>query len=110
LQNRQASNSGEGGEDPKRFQKRNKRDAPHANNCMYVYQHLTSAKEIQIKNGTRRATAREQLPGEKAAIAEVRNSTPYVGLLFTTATSRYLSSKIYRVNFDETPTVKLSWV
>jgi glutamate synthase (NADPH/NADH) large chain len=85
------SNSGEGGEDPKRFQKelngdsRNSAIKQVASGRFGVsINYLTNAKEIQIKmaQGAKPGEG-GQLPGEKVYpwIAEVRNSTPYVGLI-----------------------------
>ena len=85
------SNSGEGGEDPKRFQKdlngdsRNSAIKQVASGRFGVsINYLTNAKEIQIKmaQGAKPGEG-GQLPGEKVVswIAEVRNSTPYVGLI-----------------------------
>jgi glutamate synthase (NADPH/NADH) large chain len=85
------SNSGEGGEDPKRFQKdlngdsRNSAIKQVASGRFGVsINYLTSAKEIQIKmaQGAKPGEG-GQLPGEKVVpwIAETRNSTPYVGLI-----------------------------
>lgn len=85
------SNSGEGGENPKRFQKelngdsRNSAIKQVASGRFGVsINYLTSAKEIQIKmaQGAKPGEG-GQLPGEKVFpwIAETRNSTPYVGLI-----------------------------
>ncbi len=85
------SNSGEGGEDQKRFRKdingdsRNSAIKQVASGRFGVSSHyLTNAKEIQIKmaQGAKPGEG-GQLPGEKVYpwIAEVRNSTPYVGLI-----------------------------
>jgi glutamate synthase (NADPH/NADH) large chain len=85
------SNSGEGGEDAKRFQKdlngdsRNSAIKQVASGRFGVsINYLTNAKEIQIKmaQGAKPGEG-GQLPGEKVVpwIAEVRNSTPYVGLI-----------------------------
>ena len=85
------SNSGEGGEDPKRFQKelngdsRNSAIKQVASGRFGVsINYLTNAKEIQIKmaQGAKPGEG-GQLPGEKVVpwIAETRNSTPYVGLI-----------------------------
>ncbi|MDR6967099.1 glutamate synthase (ferredoxin) [Flavobacterium arsenatis] len=85
------SNSGEGGENPKRFQKelngdsRNSAIKQVASGRFGVsINYLTSAKEIQIKmaQGAKPGEG-GQLPGEKVVpwIAETRNSTPYVGLI-----------------------------
>ena len=85
------SNSGEGGEDSKRFQKdlngdsRNSAIKQVASGRFGVsINYLTNAKEIQIKmaQGAKPGEG-GQLPGEKVYpwIAEVRNSTPYVGLI-----------------------------
>ena len=85
------SNSGEGGEDSKRFHKdldgnwRNSAIKQVASGRFGVsIAYLASAKEIQIKM-TQGAKPGEggQLPGAKVYpwIAEVRNSTPYVGLI-----------------------------
>ena len=85
------SNSGEGGEDQKRFRKdlngdsRNSAIKQVASGRFGVTSnYLTNAKEIQIKmaQGAKPGEG-GQLPGEKVFpwIAEVRNSTPYVGLI-----------------------------
>ena len=85
------SNSGEGGEDKNRFKK--EADGTWKNSAIKQVasgrfgvssNYLTSAKEIQIKmaQGAKPGEG-GQLPGEKVLpwIAEVRNSTPYVGLI-----------------------------
>jgi glutamate synthase (ferredoxin) len=85
------SNSGEGGENPQRFQKdmngdsRNSAIKQVASGRFGVsINYLTNAKEIQIKmaQGAKPGEG-GQLPGEKVVpwIAETRNSTPYVGLI-----------------------------
>ncbi|MGB5262902.1 MAG: glutamate synthase large subunit, partial [Lutimonas sp.] len=85
------SNSGEGGEDQNRFIKdingdsRNSAIKQVASGRFGVTSnYLTNAKEIQIKmaQGAKPGEG-GQLPGEKVYpwIAEVRNSTPYVGLI-----------------------------
>ena len=85
------SNSGEGGEDRKRFQKdingdsRNSVIKQVASGRFGVTSHyLTNAKEIQIKmaQGAKPGEG-GQLPGYKVYpwIAAVRNSTPFVGLI-----------------------------
>jgi len=85
------SNSGEGGEDRKRFQKdvngdsRNSAIKQVASGRFGVTSHyLTNAKEIQIKmaQGAKPGEG-GQLPGYKVLpwIAEARNSTPFVGLI-----------------------------
>lgn len=85
------SNSGEGGEDPKRFQPDNNGNWKNsaikqvASGRFGVTSHyLSSAKEIQIKmaQGAKPGEG-GQLPGSKVNphIASVRNSTPYVGLI-----------------------------
>lgn len=85
------SNSGEGGEDPKRFQPdmdgnwRNSAIKQVASGRFGVSSHyLSSAQEIQIKmaQGAKPGEG-GQLPGPKVNpyIASVRNSTPYVGLI-----------------------------
>ena len=85
------SNSGEGGEDPKRFQKelngdsRNSAIKQVASGRFGVsINYLTNAQEIQIKmaQGAKPGEG-GQLPGDKVVpwIADVRNSTPYVGLI-----------------------------
>ena len=85
------SNSGEGGEDPNRFQRdlegnwRNSAIKQVASGRFGVSSHyLSSAKEIQIKmaQGAKPGEG-GQLPGPKVNpyIASVRNSTPYVGLI-----------------------------
>ena len=85
------SNSGEGGEDKRRFQPdkdgnwRNSAIKQVASGRFGVSSHyLSSAKEIQIKmaQGAKPGEG-GQLPGPKVNpyIASVRNSTPYVGLI-----------------------------
>jgi glutamate synthase (NADPH/NADH) large chain len=85
------SNSGEGGEDRRRFQKdingdsRNSAIKQVASGRFGVTSHyLTNAKEIQIKmaQGAKPGEG-GQLPGYKVLpwIAEARNSTPFVGLI-----------------------------
>ncbi|MBI9041672.1 glutamate synthase large subunit [Lutibacter sp.] len=85
------SNSGEGGEDRKRFQKdingdsRNSAIKQVASGRFGVTSHyLTNAQEIQIKmaQGAKPGEG-GQLPGEKVLpwIAAARNSTPFVGLI-----------------------------
>ena len=85
------SNSGEGGEDRRRFQKdingdsRNSAIKQVASGRFGVTSHyLTNAKEIQIKmaQGAKPGEG-GQLPGEKVLpwIANARNSTPFVGLI-----------------------------
>ncbi|RUA11299.1 MAG: glutamate synthase large subunit [Flavobacteriia bacterium] len=85
------SNSGEGGEDKNRFRRdlngdsRNSAIKQVASGRFGVTSnYLTNAKEIQIKmaQGAKPGEG-GQLPGEKVFpwIAEVRNSTPYVGLI-----------------------------
>ena len=85
------SNSGEGGEHKNRFQRDANGDLKNsavkqvASGRFGVSSHyLANAKEIQIKmaQGAKPGEG-GQLPGEKVLpwIAEVRNSTPYVGLI-----------------------------
>ncbi|WP_282135058.1 glutamate synthase large subunit [Seonamhaeicola maritimus] len=85
------SNSGEGGEDRRRFQKdvngdsRNSAIKQVASGRFGVTSHyLSNAQEIQIKmaQGAKPGEG-GQLPGEKVLpwIAEARNSTPFVGLI-----------------------------
>ncbi|UNZ00279.1 glutamate synthase large subunit [Zhouia spongiae] len=85
------SNSGEGGEDPGRFQKdlngnwRNSAIKQVASGRFGVsIDYLSNAKEIQIKmaQGAKPGEG-GQLPGPKVnpEIAKTRNSTPYVGLI-----------------------------
>tara|TARA_R110002126_G_scaffold291535_1_gene453470 strand:+ start:17574 stop:22085 length:4512 start_codon:yes stop_codon:yes gene_type:complete len=85
------SNSGEGGEDRKRFQKdingdsRNSAIKQVASGRFGVTSHyLTNAREIQIKmaQGAKPGEG-GQLPGYKVLpwIADARNSTPFVGLI-----------------------------
>ena len=85
------SNSGEGGEDSKRFQKELNGDSKNSaikqvasGRFGVSINYLTNAKEIQIKmaQGAKPGEG-GQLPGEKVVpwIAETRNSTPYVGLI-----------------------------
>jgi glutamate synthase (ferredoxin) len=85
------SNSGEGGENPARFQKEINGDSKNSaikqvasGRFGVSINYLTSAKEIQIKmaQGAKPGEG-GQLPGEKVVpwIAATRNSTPYVGLI-----------------------------
>ena len=85
------SNSGEGGEDPRRFNRdedgdwRNSAIKQVASGRFGVSSHyLANAQEIQIKmaQGAKPGEG-GQLPGPKVNpyIASVRNSTPYVGLI-----------------------------
>jgi len=85
------SNSGEGGEDAKRFIKEINGDSKNSaikqvasGRFGVTSNYLTNAREIQIKmaQGAKPGEG-GQLPGEKVYpwIAEVRNSTPYVGLI-----------------------------
>jgi glutamate synthase (ferredoxin) len=85
------SNSGEGGENKKRFEKLPNGDWKNSaikqvasGRFGVTSNYLSSAKEIQIKmaQGAKPGEG-GQLPGEKVLpwIAEVRNSTPYVGLI-----------------------------
>ena len=85
------SNSGEGGEHKNRFKKEANGDWKNSaikqvasGRFGVTSNYLTSAKEIQIKmaQGAKPGEG-GQLPGEKVLpwIAEVRNSTPYVGLI-----------------------------
>jgi len=85
------SNSGEGGENKNRFQKEKNGDWKNSaikqvasGRFGVTSNYLTNAKEIQIKmaQGAKPGEG-GQLPGEKVLpwIAEVRNSTPYVGLI-----------------------------
>ncbi|WP_459210859.1 glutamate synthase large subunit [Aquimarina rhabdastrellae] len=85
------SNSGEGGEDKNRFVKETNGDSKNskikqvASGRFGVSSHyLANAEEIQIKmaQGAKPGEG-GHLPGEKVLpwIAEVRNSTPYVGLI-----------------------------
>ncbi len=85
------SNSGEGGENPERFEM--KEDGRNHNSAIKQVasgrfgvnsQYLNSAKEIQIKvaQGAKPGEG-GQLPGQKVYpwVAEIRNSTPGVGLI-----------------------------
>ncbi|MCM8538174.1 MAG: glutamate synthase large subunit [Lentisphaeraceae bacterium] len=85
------SNSGEGGEDPRRFEKDDNGDWRRsaikqvASGRFGVTSHyLTNSNEIQIKmaQGAKPGEG-GQLPGEKVYpwVAKCRNSTPYVGLI-----------------------------
>jgi glutamate synthase (NADPH/NADH) large chain len=85
------SNSGEGGENKNRFNKSANGDWKNSaikqvasGRFGVTSNYLTNAKEIQIKmaQGAKPGEG-GQLPGEKVLpfIAEVRNSTPYVGLI-----------------------------
>lgn len=85
------SNSGEGGENKKRFIPSSNGDSKNSaikqvasGRFGVSSNYLTNAKEIQIKiaQGAKPGEG-GQLPGEKVFpwIAEVRNSTPYVGLI-----------------------------
>ena len=98
------SNSGEGGEDASRFIKDkngewNSAIKQVASGRFGVSSHyLSSAKEIQIKmaQGAKPGEG-GQLPGPKVnpMIAEVRNSTPYVGLIYLLHTMIFIQLKIY---------------
>lgn len=85
------SNSGEGGENKNRFKKLSNGDSKNSaikqvasGRFGVTSNYLTNAKEIQIKmaQGAKPGEG-GQLPGKKVLpwIAEVRNSTPYVGLI-----------------------------
>ena len=85
------SNSGEGGENKNRFKKLPNGDSKNSaikqvasGRFGVTSNYLTNAKEIQIKmaQGAKPGEG-GQLPGQKVLpwIAEVRNSTPYVGLI-----------------------------
>ena len=85
------SNSGEGGEDKNRFKKMSNGDSKNSaikqvasGRFGVTSNYLSNAQEIQIKmaQGAKPGEG-GQLPGEKVLpwIAEVRNSTPYVGLI-----------------------------
>jgi glutamate synthase (ferredoxin) len=85
------SNSGEGGEDKKRFKRMSNGDWKNSaikqvasGRFGVTSNYLTNAKEIQIKmaQGAKPGEG-GQLPAEKVLpwIAAVRNSTPYVGLI-----------------------------
>ncbi|HBK84278.1 MAG TPA: glutamate synthase large subunit, partial [Flavobacterium sp.] len=85
------SNSGEGGEDKRRFQKEHNGDSKNSaikqvasGRFGVSINYLSHAKEIQIKmaQGAKPGEG-GQLPGDKVVpwIAETRNSTPYVGLI-----------------------------
>ena len=85
------SNSGEGGENKERFKKLSNGDSKNSaikqvasGRFGVTSNYLTNAKEIQIKmaQGAKPGEG-GQLPGKKVLpwIAEVRNSTPYVGLI-----------------------------
>ncbi len=85
------SNSGEGGEHKDRFKKLKNGDSKNSaikqvasGRFGVTSNYLTNAKEIQIKmaQGAKPGEG-GQLPGQKVLpwIAEVRNSTPYVGLI-----------------------------
>jgi glutamate synthase (NADPH) large chain len=85
------SNSGEGGEDSRRFQKELNGDSKNSaikqvasGRFGVSINYLTNAREIQIKmaQGAKPGEG-GQLPGDKVVpwIAETRNSTPYVGLI-----------------------------
>ncbi|GEM54105.1 glutamate synthase large subunit [Flavobacterium branchiophilum NBRC 15030 = ATCC 35035] len=85
------SNSGEGGEDPKRFQKELNGDSKNSaikqvasGRFGVSINYLSNAREIQIKmaQGAKPGEG-GQLPGDKVVpwIAQTRNSTPYVGLI-----------------------------
>ena len=85
------SNSGEGGENKSRFKKLSNGDSKNSaikqvasGRFGVTSNYLTNAKEIQIKmaQGAKPGEG-GQLPGKKVLpwIAEVRNSTPYVGLI-----------------------------
>ena len=98
------SNSGEGGEDPKRFTPdkdgnfKNSAIKQVASGRFGVSSHyLSTAEEIQIKmaQGAKPGEG-GQLPGPKVNpyIASVRNSTPYVGLISPLLTMIYIQLKI----------------
>jgi glutamate synthase (NADPH) large chain len=85
------SNSGEGGEDSRRFQKELNGDSKNSaikqvasGRFGVSINYLTNAREIQIKmaQGAKPGEG-GQLPGDKVVpwIADTRNSTPYVGLI-----------------------------
>ncbi len=85
------SNSGEGGENAKRFQKESNGDSRNSaikqvasGRFGVSINYLTNAKEIQIKmaQGAKPGEG-GQLPADKVVpwIADTRNSTPYVGLI-----------------------------
>ena len=85
------SNSGEGGEDARRFQKELNGDSKNSaikqvasGRFGVSIDYLSNAKEIQIKmaQGAKPGEG-GQLPGKKVVpwIAKTRNSTPYVGLI-----------------------------
>ncbi|WP_075343683.1 glutamate synthase large subunit [Tenacibaculum agarivorans] len=85
------SNSGEGGENKERFKKLSNGDSKNSaikqvasGRFGVTSNYLTNAKEIQIKmaQGAKPGEG-GQLPGKKVLpwIADVRNSTPYVGLI-----------------------------
>jgi glutamate synthase (NADPH/NADH) large chain len=85
------SNSGEGGEDARRFQKEFNGDSKNSaikqvasGRFGVSIDYLSNAKEIQIKmaQGAKPGEG-GQLPGKKVVpwIAKTRNSTPYVGLI-----------------------------
>jgi glutamate synthase (ferredoxin) len=64
--------------------------------------YLTNAKEIQIKMAQGATWRRWQLPGAKVLpwIAEIRNSTPYVGLISPPPHHDIYSIDIYQLIFD----------
>src|SRR5690606_36394522 len=82
------SNTGEGGEDPKRYDRGNVRRSRikqvASGRFGVTIDYLTSADEIQIKmaQGAKPGEG-GQLPAEKVYpwIAQTRHSTPYVGLI-----------------------------
>ena len=82
------SNTGEGGEDPERYDRRNEKRSVikqvASGRFGVTIDYLTSADEIQIKmaQGAKPGEG-GQLPGEKVYpwIAKTRHSTPYVGLI-----------------------------
>jgi glutamate synthase (NADPH) large chain len=85
------SNSGEGGENAKRFQKESNGDSRNSaikqvasGRFGVSINYLTNAREIQIKmaQGAKPGEG-GQLPADKVVpwIADTRNSTPYVGLI-----------------------------
>ena len=82
------SNTGEGGEDPERYDRRSEKRSVikqvASGRFGVTIDYLTSADEIQIKmaQGAKPGEG-GQLPGEKVYpwIAKTRHSTPYVGLI-----------------------------
>jgi glutamate synthase (ferredoxin) len=102
------SNSGEGGEDPKRFKKEVNGDSKNSaikqvsGRFGVLINYLTSAKEIQIKWHKALSQVKEDNYQRKVVpwIAEVRNSTPYVGLISPPHHDIYSIEDLSQLIFD----------